>query len=54
MAPIIGNKSVHFVVGEDLTVQRDCCSKQELEAVLGREVTIFHAVPLNMGMVSRG
>jgi len=42
------------MVGENLTVQRDRCGKQELEAVVGREVTIFHAVPLDMGMVSRG
>jgi len=51
MAPIIGDILIHAVVGEDLTIQRNCCSKQELEAVLGGNVTIFHVVLLYVGTV---
>ena len=51
MAPIIRDVLIHAVVGEDLAIQRDCCGEQELETVLGGDVTIFHAVPLDMGMV---
>ena len=54
MAPIIGDVLIYAVVGEDLAIQRNCCSKQELEVVLGRDVTIFHAVPLYAGMVGGG
>jgi len=51
MAPIIGDVLIHAVVGEDLAVQRYRCGKQEFETVLGRNVTIFHAVPLDTGTV---
>jgi len=51
MAPIIRDVGIHFMVGENLTVQRDRCSKQELEMVLRGEVAIFHAVPLDVGTV---
>ena len=54
MAPIIGDVLIHVVVGEDLTIQRNRCGEQELEAVLGGDVTIFHAVPLYTGMVGSG
>ena len=47
MAPIVGDESVHFVVGEDLTIQGDRCSQQELEAVLWWEVLIVENKPLD-------
>ena len=52
MAPIIGEVLIHSMIGEDLTEQGDCCGKQELEMVVGRDVAIFHAVPLDVGTVS--
>jgi len=52
MAPIIGEVLIHSMVGEDLTKQGNRCSKQELETVMGRDVTVFHAVSLDAGTVS--
>jgi len=54
MASIIGDVLIHVVVGEDLAIQRDRCGEQELEMVLGGDVTIFHAVPLDAGTVGSG
>ena len=54
MAPIIRDVLIHAVVGENLSVQRDCCGEQELEMVLGGDVAVFHAIPLHMGMVGSG
>jgi len=54
MAPIIGDVLIHAVVGENLSVQRDRCGEQELETVLGRDVAVFHAIPLDTGTVSGG
>jgi len=54
MAPIIGEIFIHSMVGEDLTEQRNRCSKQELETVVGRDVAIFHAVPLDTGTIGMG
>jgi len=51
MASIIWDVLIHAVVGEDLTIQRDCCGKQEFEMILGRDVTIFQAIPLYMSSV---
>ena len=40
------------MVGEDLTIQGNCCGKQELEPVMGGDVAIFYAVSLDVGTVS--
>jgi len=52
MALVIGDEFIHAVVGENLSIQRDRCSEQELETVLGRDVAIFHAISLYTGTVS--
>ena len=39
------------MVGEDLTKQGNRYSEQELETVMGRDVTVFHTVSLYVGTV---
>ena len=51
MAPVIGDKGVHFVVCEDLAKQGDRCSQQELETVMGWEVLIVEHKPFDADVV---